>query len=201
MHGKGTYTWYTFVDNIAKTNDIDFNEIKLDNFDKEKEKLSQKIKLQIQENFEKSFFEKLQCKTESSKLFLYSKIKKTYIINPFLLTSNFESRKILCKMRISDHFLEIEKGRYKNVKREERICHHCNLNEIDDEKHLFLNCTKNITHRENLIKNINDIYPNIGLKNDEEKIQLFLSCPDILQFVVPFIEKSWSPRKVDSIAA
>ena len=76
MHGKGTYTWYTFVDNIAKTNDIDFNEIKLDNFDKEKEKFSQKMKLQIQENFEKSCFEKLQCKTEVVSYSYTVKLKK-----------------------------------------------------------------------------------------------------------------------------
>ena len=104
-------------------------------------------------------------------------------------------------MRISDHFLEIEKGRYKNIKREERICQHCNINEIDDEKHFFFNCTKNKTLRETLIKNINNLYPNITLQNNDEKIQLFLSCPDILQFVVPFIEKSWSLRKVDSTSA
>ena len=32
----------------------------------------------------------------------------------------------------SDHSLEIETGRYKNIKREERICKNCNLNEIGD---------------------------------------------------------------------
>ena len=75
IHEKGTYSWYTFVENIAKTNNIDFNEIKLDNFDKEKEKFSKRIKLNLQEQFEISFFEKLR-NSENSKLSLYSKIKK-----------------------------------------------------------------------------------------------------------------------------
>jgi hypothetical protein len=47
------------------------------------------------------------------------------------------------KIRVSDHSLEIESGRYKNITKEERICKNCNLNEIGDEYHFFLKCTAN----------------------------------------------------------
>jgi hypothetical protein len=51
---------------------------------------------------------------------------------------------------VSDHSLEIESGRYKNITREERICKNCNLNEIGDAYHFFLKCTANHSLRNNL---------------------------------------------------
>jgi exosome complex RNA-binding protein Rrp42 (RNase PH superfamily) len=43
---------------------------------------------------------------------IISKIKTNYIIEPFIENSNLENRKLIVKMRISDHVLEIERGRY-----------------------------------------------------------------------------------------
>ena len=40
-------------------------------------------------------------------------------------------------MRISDHALEIERGRYNKINREQRICRQCHLNVIEDEEHFF----------------------------------------------------------------
>ena len=64
------------------------------------------------ENYEDMFFEKLRSFKINNKLFLYSKIKTNYIIEPFIENSNLENRKLIVKMRISDHVLEIERGRY-----------------------------------------------------------------------------------------
>ena len=50
-------------------------------------------------------------------------------------------RQLFTKFRVSDHSLDIESGRYKNITREERICKNCNLNEIGNEYHFFLKCT------------------------------------------------------------
>jgi hypothetical protein len=59
----------------------------------------------------------------------------TYIEN-----SNFENRKLIVKMRISYHALEIERGRYNKINREQRICRQCHLNAIEDEEHFFFHC-------------------------------------------------------------
>jgi hypothetical protein len=45
-------------------------------------------------------------------------------------------------MRISDHALEIERGRYNKINREQRICRQCHLNAIEDEEHFFFHCQK-----------------------------------------------------------
>ena len=63
-------------------------------------------------------------------------------------------RQLCTKFRVSDHSLEIESGRYKNITKEERICKNCNLNEIRDEYHLFLKCTANHSLRSNLFNKI-----------------------------------------------
>ena len=42
-------------------------------------------------------------------------------------------RKLICKLRTSDHSLE--RGRYRKIPRNERICKKCKT--IDDEFHLF----------------------------------------------------------------
>jgi hypothetical protein len=41
--------------------------------------------------------------------YIYSKIKTEYEMNNYILNINYEGRTLLCKMRVSDHFLEIER--------------------------------------------------------------------------------------------
>jgi hypothetical protein len=53
-------------------------------------------------------------------------------MNNYILNINYEDRKLLCKMRVSDHFLEIERGIYTRIKKENRICKFCDLKEVED---------------------------------------------------------------------
>ena len=53
-------------------------------------------------------------------------------MNNYILNINYEDRKLLCKMRVSDHFLEIvERGKYTRIKKENRICKFCDLKEVE----------------------------------------------------------------------
>ena len=79
---------------------------------------------------------------ESSKLRFYKLLKNAFEKEPYLdLIPNFHMRKIITKFRCSDHVLEIEKGRHKNKKVEERLCKMCNRS-IEDEIHFLNNCNK-----------------------------------------------------------
>ena len=89
------------------------------------------------------FFEKLKSFNINNKLFLYNKLKTNYIIEPFIENSNFENRKLIVKMGISDHVLEIERGRYMKINKEQRFCRQCHLNVIEDEEHFFFHCQQN----------------------------------------------------------
>ena len=53
--------------------------------------------------------------------------------------SDFQLRKVITKFRCSDHPLEIEKGRHKNLKLKERVCKVCK-SEIETEMHFLQRC-------------------------------------------------------------
>jgi hypothetical protein len=61
-----------------------------------------------------------------------------------------EQRKSLTKFRISSHQLMIEKGRHYGIPREERLCPHGDLNEVEDEIHFIFSCSNNTIPRKSL---------------------------------------------------
>ena len=148
------YSWYTFAENILNTNEITEKNIEVTDFNKEKWHITKSLKKTLLENYENMFFEKLRSFNINNKLFLYSKIKTNYIIEPFIENSNFENRKLIVKMRIRDHVLEIERGRYNKINREQRICRHCHLNVIEDKEHFFFHCQKNELLRKEFLTQI-----------------------------------------------
>ena len=90
---------------------------------------------------------------DSSKLFLYSKLKTDIKLEDYLkLTKKINNRQLLTKFRTSDHPLEIELGRYKKIPKHQRLCKTCKV--LDDEIHFFLQCQINNNLRNVLINNI-----------------------------------------------
>jgi hypothetical protein len=62
----------------------------------------------------KKTLEKRSSFNETSKLYIYSKIKSELkLVNYLLFFSNFKMRQLFTKFRLSDHSLEIESERYK----------------------------------------------------------------------------------------
>ncbi|XP_070179034.1 uncharacterized protein [Littorina saxatilis] len=57
----------------------------------------------------------------------------------------------LTKFRTSNHKLPIEKGRYTNLPKYERVCTKCNLNRVGDEFHFLLECPALAEIREKFI--------------------------------------------------
>ena len=90
-----------------------------------------------------------------SRLNFYQKVKKEYGYERYLNTQNFEKRRLISKIRCSDHVLEIERERRKPAKnrrpREQRKCVYCNKGEVEDEVHFLFTC--------DLYTQIRDKYP------------------------------------------
>jgi hypothetical protein len=105
-------------------------------------------------------------------------------------------RQLFTKFRVSDHSLEIESGRYKNITREERICKYCNLIEIGDEYHFFLKCTANHSLRNNLFNKIILNKPDFieGIPLNKIKILLNVNS-ELLAEVGDFIKQSTELQK------
>ena len=68
------------------------------------------------------------------------------------LTRKLNNRKELVKLRIGNHKLLIETGRYDQIPRDNRLCHTCGSNQIEDEFHLLFHCTKYCTFRDEFCK-------------------------------------------------
>ena len=100
-------------------------------------------------------------------------------------------RQLFTKFRVSDHSLEIETGRYKNITREERICKKYNLNEIGDEYHFFLKCTANHYLRNHLFNKIILNKPDFIEEIPLNKIIFLLNAnSELLAEVGDFIKQS-----------
>ena len=101
----------------------------------------------------------------------------------------------LCRFRICNHHLPIENGRWVNIPRNERICNHCNKQEIGDEFHYILNCTslqqervKYLTLYHTKIKNVFSFKQIIA--NDKHFLLKILCC------FIRKINKMCSPIKI-----
>jgi len=50
-------------------------------------------------------------------------------------------RQAIARYRVSSHHLEVEEGRWKGVKRQNRICRLCDSGSIENEYHVFISCS------------------------------------------------------------
>ena len=72
----------------------------------------------------------------STKLSFYSTFKDDFKLEEYLNTiKDSNQRRLFSKFRISNHKLEIEFGRYKNIPRNERFCKFCDQSTVEDEFH------------------------------------------------------------------
>ena len=91
-----------------------------------------------------------------------STFKNNYAPSIYLdITRKNCNRKTLVKLRIGNHKLEIETGRYDNTPRCERLCSLCDMNEIEDQIHFLLRCSKYSTIRNAFYNKIVNRIPNV----------------------------------------
>ena len=90
------------------------------------------------------------------KLQFYKIFKHDYKISsyPDLTSGNSTNRKDLMKIRISNHKLRIETGRYNQTPHNDRFCPVCNSGIIEDEFHFLLHCPKYSIPREKFYNQI-----------------------------------------------
>ena len=114
------------------------------------EKFKQATKHAMDKTYAK-FWEREIRNPNSARLSLYKDIKKDLKWENYL-DVDFEYRKVIAKIRCSDHCLEIEKGRHRNIPRDERTCKTCRTAEIETEEHFLVQC-----NTYNLLRNKFDI--------------------------------------------
>ena len=89
----------------------------------------------------------------STKLSFYSTFKDDFKLEEYLNTIKDSNQRrlfsIVSQFRISNHKLEIEFGRYKNIPRNERFCKCCDKSTVEEEFPLSFERKKYETLREN----------------------------------------------------
>ena len=92
--------------------------------------LKEKTKLSLISKYKSFWLTSLRDET-SSRLQFFKGIKHEFQFEKYLKIPSFEHRKAITKIRCSDHPLEVEQGRHKNIPREGRICKICPSKEVE----------------------------------------------------------------------
>ena len=137
LHQNGVNCYVSKISKLLENID-DTNTINVSNISSTSLKT---INTKLRVKYETFYKEKL---SNSAKLKFLSSLKLTAENTSYLNdVKNVFFRNALTRLRISNHCLLIETGRYIQPKldRDKRTCPHCLNNEIEDETHFLFNCS------------------------------------------------------------
>ncbi len=174
---KGLYTFETYIKSI-------FSDCQIECPPKDlqigslvhilKNKLVDMYQAQLQEDLKSE-----GKRGQGNKLRTYRTFKNLLELEPYLLHErNFRLRRTFSKLRLSNHKLEFETGRHKNIDAEERFCVQC-PDKIGDEFHFIMNCTVSETAREKLTDTIVDLYPDFSDWDERSRFLFIMQNRDI----------------------
>jgi hypothetical protein len=152
--------------------------------------------------YKDEWIQSLNADLNNSKLRSFAKYKHSYKLENYLLnTKNFKAKKLLTKLRISAHDLHIETGRYhkpKKIPLDQRTCHFCNQNLIEDEIHLVLDCSFYDEFRASLFTELENICDFNQLCRNDKFILIMSANDGDIDFCCPignFLIKCFEKRK------
>ena len=94
------------------------------------------IQQRILDRYQQKWYSEIN---NSQRLFYYRMFKHQFMCEQYLNSQlNNKFKYSLARFRTSSHDLDIEKGRYNRIRREDRLCKLCNLNQIETEYHFLL---------------------------------------------------------------
>jgi hypothetical protein len=143
--------------------------------------LNRAYKNKFEDMFKKTIIEKATQSPSGGRFNLYSKIKKNYGMENYLIYLKDNTlRKAVTKIRISLHPLPIEKFRKTGIEYKNRKCQMCKAGVIGNELHTLILCeNKDLQYlRNQLYVNINNIVYDFDILSDNDKFTYLLLCID-----------------------
>ena len=135
--------------------------------------IHKKVFQRLSDKFHQEAFNVL--KDPDSKLRTYGLLKTDIGMEKYLLQiNNIKVRQSYTKLRISNHILNIEKGRHNNTDKELRFCPFC-PNQIETETHFLIECKSYNEPRQYLLQTMTDIRPSFTYYTVTEKFIHILS--------------------------
>ena len=117
------------------------------------------------------------CGHDHNKLRTYKQFKGTFAVEPYLqYIRNRNQRCWISRLRISSHFLGVEKGRWHNIPYHDRICTYCDSSAVDDEQHFLTKCSLTELNRISYFNILKSINTNFHSLTDQLKTN-FILCP------------------------
>ena len=114
--------------------------------------IHKKLQSRLVDQFHQNAFTSLHC--EGGKLRTYATFKTNIGMERYLTEiKQVTHRTQMTKLRISDHNLLIETGRYQGLRREERLCPFCK-NCVENETHFLIICPTYEGIRSNIFSEI-----------------------------------------------
>ena len=186
LHKEKIFTWFSFFTSLCKMIDVKSNDVTLEAFVLLKETLCERY-IEFWSDRLKTF----------SKMETYCLLKQNFGLENYISDVNIREHRIaLSKMRISNHRLAIETGRFSKTPRNERLCIFCkanNIYEIEDEQHVLLRCSKFNDLRNDLSDNVRNTCPRIDSLNDENKfLYLLNSNGSTIKNVARFVHSAFT---------
>ena len=187
-HEERIFTWFSFFSSLCKVVNVKPSDVTLETFVLLKEKLC--------DYYIRYWSERIKT---FSKMDTYSLLKQRFRLENYISdVKKGAHRIILSKIRISNHRLAIETGRFSKTSRNERICLHCktdNVSEIDDEQHLLLRCSRFSEIRIALFDHVRKSCSRIDTLYDENKfIYLLNSSGSTIKEVAKFLHSAFKAR-------
>jgi hypothetical protein len=132
---------------------------------------------------------------KGNKLRTYLKIKDQFHRESYLQNiTNKDHRHTMTRFRISAHVLNIEYGRYRGIKVNERVCPYCPT-KVEDEMHFLLSCQKYAKLREQLLQKL----PSYPHTLETEKLFIWLMAnndPNISKEVSTYLYQCFCIRQI-----
>ncbi len=139
---------------------------------------------------------------QDKKLKLYASFKSSFKFESYLdVISNYSTRSILAKLRLSAHNLQIEAGRFgiKKTPRNERFCLYCkkfNDFKVEDETHFITYCPLYNEERKRMLDVIHNKFPSTEQLNGQSLLIWLMSQeePNIILLLGKFCKISIESR-------
>ena len=151
-----------------------------------------KIKLVLYDKEKSHILGDINDSCKQPKLRTYKTFKTTFCFEPYL-TFNLPKKTYtnIARFRVSSHNLRIETGRHESPKlpADERICHKCDGNEVEDEQHSLLICKYNEVPRSHLLNEIIHFFPNFHSLSKTQQFQAIMASKefDVIKSVGNFL--------------
>ena len=140
---KERQTWLKVVEFLIKYTNCDINDIQKEDNPSNLSKFQNEFEQKIKRMFKQYWQVHMNRSFEESKMEFLCEYKRNFMFETYIDNLNYENRKTVSRFRLSNHNLPIEKLRYENIKREDRLCEICNLHNVGNENHYMLECQSN----------------------------------------------------------